>query len=259
MNDLYKAAILVSLSLGLVACSRTNNQQADGDKIDPAATEVPADGVNFSTPKNNEPSPEQRKPAKSDPAVSRSWTDTISRLPADKRDYLQAANSRYLGLLNYDSPEEYARLSALGFPSAQQWNEFHRLGDDELKRRADAGDHYARLFHADRLAGLVAKVPETFGNRNARIERMGTDANVHSAIALRQGKDAFSAYVHGYALSAQHGRQEPMAAALMIGFDLGDERASRALRDFNRNYPDVRPDIIQLYYQGMKRIVRLPN
>lgn len=241
----------------LAACSKTGGPTDEMNETMENSTEISSyDPIHPPQAQQASATDKASPPSIPQSAAPMSWADATMQLPADQKSYLQNANSRFLGLLSYDTPEEHAKLTALGFPSPKLWGQYHRLGDMELKKQAESGDHFARLFYSDRLSGIVENAPGKFGDRNPNIERMSSDSFVHAASALRERKDAFSAYVYGYALSTQLGSREPMAAALMIGTDLGDQRASKVLHDFSRKYPDLRPDIIQLHYQGMKRIVQ---
>lgn len=246
------ATTFLSFALLLNACAKTGREQTDyvapikqGDE--PPVTLQPDkndDAISMATTKIK---------LTVTPPPAATWKNFISTLSEEERQLIESANQRYFGLLEFTSPQEYEAIIEAGFPSLEEWLQFEKMSDDELKIRAQANDKMAKLFYADRLAQYVEQAPGELGRRKADVERMAIDASVLAAIALRGSQDAFSAYVYGKVSSVQLSMAEPMAAAFMLASDRGDPRAKQKLHIFNNNYPDLRVDIVQIQYEGMKR------
>lgn len=181
------------------------------------------------------------------------WNDYLATLPRYERKLLESANQRYFGLLEFNSPQEYATLIQAGFPSPEEWLNFESMTDYELRKRAQANERMAQLFYADRLAQRAGRAPGELGGRTPEVERIAIDATIQAAIALRGSRDPFSAYVYGKVSSIQLGMPEAMAAAIMVAMDRGDSRAQQVLHLFNNDHSHLRTDVVHTLYRGMKR------
>lgn len=184
-----------------------------------------------------------------------SWERMLYALSSDERRILEATNNRYSGALNFSTPQEYEALINAGFPRLEEWLKVDRMSDEELRQLAEKNDRLGRLFYADRLAQRVEADPGTLGNRDPKVERMAIDATTQAAIALRNSRDAFSVYVYGKTNSVQMSMSEPMAAAIMLAGDRGDSRSEILMHSYNQAHPNMRIDIVQVQYKGMKRLV----
>ncbi|MGQ4660477.1 hypothetical protein [Lysobacter sp. F6437] len=193
----------------------------------------------------------ERLAGEAPPAAS--WGQLLSILSHEEREVLTRANHRYMGLLEFSSPQEYDALVKAGFPKPKEWLAFQEMSDYEIEKRVHANEKMARLFYADRLIQRVELASGRFGERAPEVERIAIDATVQAATALKGGRDPFSAYVYGKVSSVQLGMPEPLAAGIMLASDRGDLRAKQILHLFSKAQPDLRLDIVHVQYQDMKR------
>lgn len=227
--DMLTRATSVTLLLSIVTvagCRQPSQQRSsESSPTEKAAAKVPrspaADGLSAAS-------------LAGPPAAIRgtSWSEQLGSVPEGERAALMALNERYFGALSFSSPEEQAKLVALGFPTVGEWLAASRMSDEELGKLAKEGSAKAKVLYADRAITNLEKlksVPSALAatpDHERRLIEASAMSTYFADQALEASKSAFSAYVLGQQRATLYGSTEPLFAALMIGRQLGDQRAT---------------------------------
>ena len=167
---------------------------------------------------------------------AQSWSDRLATLSHAERLRLESLNTRYFGTLEFASPEEQEALVDAGFPMPEEWLAADAMSDAELERLAKARSPKGSLFYANRELDRYLEARERLGDNrrdtDASVMHPKVEAMVYASEALALTRSPFAAYLYG-SINA-HLFQDPSytAAALAVGWSLGDQRGRFLTRQF---------------------------
>lgn len=261
LSNSSKILIIGSMAL-LVACtsqaqedaSPTNTAVLAAAQAGPAASPADAGWIQLREP--------MRLPGLASVQSASTLSERLAKLSETDRQYVEAKNAEYFGVLDFGTAADQRKLVEQGFPMPEEWVAARSLPEQELLTLAQGGNTKAQMFYIDRVISEVAPVLKDRGFGDSPEDRAlynkFNQASAMSSVLLKQTRSPFAAYQSGLILSVGTLGHSPAIAAgsFLVAKELGDTRADSLGQRFFTTHASLDPQAVMASYSSIKSVLR---